>query len=139
MEIERGTDSGLSGTPWSQAMPTAQEAGRTSTAPQAGAPRNTVKVGLERAGAYVKDAWPVTAKVESSWLLRTSSRMCGVSRRRRFSLRQASAWSSECSSPWADGGTPLTDVLPPATAPRIARIERSPPCPSLCCGCSECS
>lgn len=56
MEIERGTDSGLSGTPWAQAMPTAQEAGGTSTAPQAGTPRNTVKVGLEQAGAYVKDA-----------------------------------------------------------------------------------
>jgi ElaB/YqjD/DUF883 family membrane-anchored ribosome-binding protein len=55
MEIERGTDSGLSGTPWSQVTPTIQEAGRTSTAPQADSPGNRVKV-LERAGAYVKDA-----------------------------------------------------------------------------------
>jgi ElaB/YqjD/DUF883 family membrane-anchored ribosome-binding protein len=56
MEIERGTDSGLSVTPWSQVTPTIQEAGRPSTAPQADSPGNRVKVGLERAGAYVKDA-----------------------------------------------------------------------------------
>ena len=67
MEIERGTDSGLSGTPWAQAMPTAQEAGRTSTTPQAGAPRNTVKVGLERAGAYVKDALDKTQEKVTSY------------------------------------------------------------------------
>ena len=67
MEIERGTDSGLTGTPWSQSIPTAEEAGRTSTAPQAAAPRNTVKVGLERAGAYVKDAFDKTQEKVASY------------------------------------------------------------------------
>ena len=67
MEIEKGTDSGLSCTPWSQAMPTAQDAGRTSTPPQAGAPRNAVKVGLERTGAYVKDAFDKTQDKVASY------------------------------------------------------------------------
>jgi ElaB/YqjD/DUF883 family membrane-anchored ribosome-binding protein len=56
METERGAFLGMSDKPGSQAPPTTQEAGDASTGPQGGAPGETVKAGLERAGVYVKDA-----------------------------------------------------------------------------------
>jgi len=103
METERGAVPGLSDKPSSQATPTTQEAGDASSAPPAGAPGKTVKVGLERAGVYVKYAvekparrWPVTAKAESSSSLRTSSSTRGASRWLPFSLQRASAWLSVC-------------------------------------------
>jgi ElaB/YqjD/DUF883 family membrane-anchored ribosome-binding protein len=56
METERGAFPGMSDKPGSQAPPTNQEPGNASTGPQGGAPGETVKAGLERAGVYVKDA-----------------------------------------------------------------------------------
>jgi ElaB/YqjD/DUF883 family membrane-anchored ribosome-binding protein len=56
METKEGTYPGRGDTPWSKVTPTTQGASETPTTPQASAPGDTATTGLERAGAYVKDA-----------------------------------------------------------------------------------
>lgn len=56
METERDAFPRMGDKQWPQATPTIQEARDASPGPQAGAPGETVRAGLERAGVYVKDA-----------------------------------------------------------------------------------
>ena len=56
METERGALPGMSDKPSPPPTPTAQVASDASIAPRACGPGTTVKAGLERAGAYVKEA-----------------------------------------------------------------------------------